>query len=294
MVWQAVAIIIALIIIIALLCLKIMLLKRSAKEIGRGFKEKLGSDTNALIGISSADRDMQKLTLSINEQLGEIRMRQIRFEQGDNELKTAITNISHDIRTPLTAINGYLRLLEKEDMSEDAAEYVRIIAERTDAMKALADELFEYSVIVSKKEDSEPEEVHINRLLEESITAMYAALTDKGITPNIDITDKKIIRSTDKQALGRIFSNILSNAIKYSEGDLYVKMDSSGNISFENLAPSLTEVEVEKLFDRFYTVNDARASTGLGLSIAKTLAARAGAQINAELKDSRLIITVNV
>ena len=293
MVWQAFAAIIGLAAVIALLCVKIYLLKRSAREIGKGFKEKLGSDTNALIGISSADRDMQKLTLSINEQLGEIRKRQIRFEQGDNELKTAITNISHDIRTPLTAINGYLRLLEKEDMSEDAAEYVRIIAERTDAMKALADELFEYSVIVSKKEDSEPEEVHINRLLEESITAMYAALTEKGITPEIDITGEKVVRFTDKQAIERIFTNILSNVIKYSEGDLSVIMDSSGRISFSNRA-SLTETEVEKLFDRFYTVTDARASTGLGLSIAKTLAARAGAKLSAELDNGRLTITLSV
>lgn len=294
MVWQAVAIIIALIIIIALLCLKIMLLKRSAKEIGRQYKEKLGIDTNVPIGISSADKDMQDLTRSINEQLRETRRRQVRFEQGDNELKTAITNISHDIRTPLTAINGYLKLLEKEQKSQEAEEYLRIITERTEAMKALADELFEYSVIVSKKEDSKAEEVHINRLLEESITAMYGALTEKGITPEIDITDRKIVRITDKEALARVFSNILSNVIKYSEGDLSVKMDSDGLIGFSNLAPALTETEVERLFDRFYTVTDARASTGLGLSIAKTLATRAGADISAEFKGGRLTIWVKV
>ena len=294
MVWQAVAIIIALVVIIALLCLKIALLKHSAREIGRKYKNSLETKTNALIGISSADKDMCELARSINEQLIETRKKQIRFEQGDNELKTAITNISHDIRTPLTAINGYLKLLEKEEKSEDAEEYLKIIAERTQAMKGLADELFEYSVIVSKKEDNKTEDVYINRLLEESMTAMYAALTDKGITPEIDITEEKIIRRTDKEALGRVFSNILSNVIKYSEGDLSVIMDINGNISFTNYAPSLTEVEVEKLFDRFYTVTDARASTGLGLSIAKTLAARAGAQIKAELKDSRLTITVSV
>ncbi len=294
MVWQAVAIIIALIVIIALLCLKIMLLKRSAKEIGRQYKEKLGNDTNVPIGISSADKDMQDLTRNINEQLRETRRQQVRFEQGDNELKTAITNISHDIRTPLTAINGYLKLLEKEQKSQEAEEYLRIITERTEAMKALADELFEYSVIVSKKEDSKPEEVHINRLLEESITAMYGALTEKGITPEIDITDQKIVRITDKEALARVFSNILSNVIKYSEGDLSVKMDSDGLIGFSNLAPALTETEVERLFDRFYTVTDARASTGLGLSIAKTLATRAGADISAEFKGGRLTIWVKV
>ena len=130
MVWQAVAIIIALIIIIALLCLKIILLKRSAREIGRKYKNSLETKTNALIGISSADKDMCELARSINEQLIETRKKQIRFEQGDNELKTAITNISHDIRTPLTAINGYLKLLEKEEKSEDAEEYLKIIAER--------------------------------------------------------------------------------------------------------------------------------------------------------------------
>ncbi|MBR6337198.1 MAG: HAMP domain-containing histidine kinase [Ruminococcus sp.] len=294
MVWQAVAIIIALIVIIALLCLKIILLKHSAKEIGTQYKEKLGSDTNVPIGISTIDRDMQQLARNINEQLREIKRRQVRFEQGDNELKTAITNISHDIRTPLTAINGYLKLLEKEEKSSDAEEYLRIITERVQAMKALADELFEYSVIVSKKEDSEPEEVHINRLLEESITAMYGALTEKGITPEIDITDQKVVRITDREALTRVFSNILSNVIKYSKGDLSVKMDSDGNISFTNLAPDLTETEVERLFDRFYTVTDARASTGLGLSIAKTLASRAGADISAELKSGRLTIWVKV
>ncbi|MCR5815806.1 MAG: HAMP domain-containing histidine kinase [Ruminococcus sp.] len=294
MVWQAVAIIIALIVIIALLCLKIMLLKRSAKEIGRQYKEKLNGDTNVPIGISSADKDMQDLTKSINEQLRETRRRQVRFEQGDNELKTAITNISHDIRTPLTAINGYLKLLEKEQKSTEAEEYLRIITERVEAMKALADELFEYSVIVSKKEDNIIEETHINRLLEESITAMYGALTEKGITPEIDITDQKIVRITDKEALARVFSNILSNVIKYSEGDLSVKMDSDGLIGFSNLAPALTETEVERLFDRFYTVTDARASTGLGLSIAKTLATRAGADISAELKGGRLTICVKV
>ena len=164
-------------------------------------------------------------------------------------------------------------------------------------MKKLTDELFEYSVIASKKEE-ESENMfhveHINLLLEESITAMYASLTEKGIEPEIEITEKKIMRLTDKEALSRVFSNILSNVIKYSEGDLYIKMDDNGQMTFSNTAKSLTEVEVERLFDRFYTVTNARVSTGLGLSIAKTLAARANADISASLNNGRLTITVTI
>ena len=103
-----------------------------------------------------------------------------------------------------------------------------------------------------------------------------------------------MIRQSDKEALSRVFSNILSNVLKYSDGDLYIKMDSSGLISFTNTASQLTEVDTERLFDRFYTVNNARTSTGLGLSIAKTLAGKAGAEISARLEGDKLTIYVNI
>lgn len=295
MVWQAVMIITILIIIIALLCLKIVLLKKSAKGINKGFKNGIDNDTNSLIGVSSRDKDIINLCRELNDELIRLRALKLKYEQGDKELKTAITNISHDIRTPLTAINGYLKLLEKESMSAEAEEYISIIKERTLALKKLSEELFEYSVTTSKaQEQGRAEEVYVNRVLEESISAMYASLCDKGINPEIDITDEKVVRQSDKEALSRVFSNILSNVLKYSDGDLYIKMDSSGLISFKNTASQLTEVDTERLFDRFYTVNNARTSTGLGLSIAKTLAGKAGAEISARLEGDKLTIYVNI
>lgn len=295
MVWQAVMIITILIVIIALLCLKIVLLKKSAKEINKGFKNGIENDTNSLIGVSSRDKDISSLCRELNDELIRLRALKLKYEQGDKELKTAITNISHDIRTPLTAINGYLKLLEKESMSAEAEEYISIIKERTLALKKLSEELFEYSVTTSKaQEQGRAEEVYVNRILEESISAMYASLCDKGISPEIDITNEKVIRQSDKEALSRVFSNTLSNVLKYSDGDLYIKMDSNGLISFTNTASQLTEVDTERLFDRFYTVNNARTSTGLGLSIAKTLAGKAGAEISARLEGDKLTIYVNI
>lgn len=295
MVWQAIMIITILIIIIALLCLKIMLLKRSAKEISQKLKNRVGNDTNALIGVSSRDKDIMDLCKELNDELIDLRMLELKYEHGDKELKTAITNISHDIRTPLTAINGYLKLLENEEMSVVAEEYLSIIKERTLALKKLSEELFEYSVTISKpSEKGKTEKIYVNQVLEESISAMYASLCDKGITPDIDITDEKVIRQSDKESMSRVFSNILSNVLKYSDGDLYIKMDKSGLITFTNTASQLTEVDAERLFDRFYTVNNAKTSTGLGLSIAKTLSGKAGAEIGARLDGDKLTIYVKI
>ena len=93
-------------------------MKKSAKEISEGLSEKLKDDTNTLISISTNDKSMKELAHKRNTQLKELREQRHRFVQGDMELKTAVTNISHDLRTPLTAINGYLDLLENEEKSD--------------------------------------------------------------------------------------------------------------------------------------------------------------------------------
>ena len=288
MVWQAVLIIIILLVIIALLCLKIFQLKRAAREIASGFEQKLKGDTNTLVTLSSIDKDMMSLCRHINKELISLRAIKHTYEQGDKELKTAITNISHDIRTPLTAIFGYLNILEGCELDDEEKRCAEIIKERCEALKRLSDELFEYSVIMTKEQSGDRQEVHINRLLEESMMSYYGALSDRGIVPEINITETKIIRTLDKGTLTRIISNLISNALKYSDGDLFVMLDEKCVITFSNTAAALSKVEVERLFDRFYTVNDSRISTGLGLSIAKNLAKNIGADLRAELEGNKI------
>ncbi len=273
---------------------RLHLVRKSVREITSDLNDKLKEDTNTGIRISSRDKDVCRLASEINVQLKELRKEHLQYYQGNTELKNAITNISHDIRTPLTAIYGYLDMIQKTDDPIKQAEYIAIMKERAELMKQLTEELFRYSVILSDENEMETEDVFINQLLEESISSFYPALTGKGITPTISITDKRIIRNVNKAALSRIFANLLNNAVKYSDGDLEISLSDTGEMVFSNTAHGLSAVEAEQLFDRFYTVESAHHSTGLGLSIARTLIERMNGKITAEYEDPRLIIKISL
>lgn len=283
---------IILFITVVILSIKIILMRKAADEICNEFSDKLNNDTNTLISISSQDKGMRRLASDINVQLRELRKERHRFSQGDIELKNTITNISHDLRTPLTAICGYLDLLDDTDKSDTANRYIKIIKGRTEVLKQLTEELFCYSVVTSYNYDTSVENILINGILEESIAGIYATLQEKKITPNIHITEKKIVGNLNRASLSRIFSNILNNAIKYSDGDLDIELTDKGELIFTNTASELSEVQVAKLFDRFYTVEASRKSTGLGLAIARTLTEQMNGTIWAKYEKGRLSIYI--
>ena len=278
--------------IIAILAIKICMMQKSMDEICSCLSEHLSSDTNQLITVSSSDKHVRRLASEIAGQLAELRRQRRQYINGDRELKEAVTNISHDLRTPLTAICGYLELLEAEEMTDNTRRYLEQISNRTEALKALTEELFRYSVI-SSVSDLSYEKVNVGRVLEDTLISFYGAFEQKNITPKILLPDSSVSRSLDKFALSRIFGNIVSNAVKYSDGDFEVTMTESGEITFSNTASELSSVDVGKLFDRFYTVDSARKSTGLGLSIAKLLTERMGGNISADYKGNVLSITLS-
>ena len=280
-----------LLLIIFALAAKIHFLRKSAQEITEAFRDRLTADTNTLIDISTQDPYMRKLAADINIQLRLLRKERQRYQRGDLELKEAVTNISHDLRTPLTAINGYLDLLEREEMSENVHRYLSQIQNRTEVLKNLTEELFRYSVVTSSKE-LKRERMDIVRSLEESLLSFYAVMQEKGIQPEINLPDEPVFCELDAGAVNRIFSNIISNALKYSDGDLSVVMDKNGCVIFSNTAHNLNAVTVGRLFDRFYTVEASRNSTGLGLSIAKLLIERMGGKIEAVYTNGKLQIQI--
>ena len=279
---------------IVLLLVKLHLIKKSAREITSELGRILKEDTNTSLRLSTHDRDMCRLADSINVQLKQVRKEHLQYHQGNTELKTAITNISHDIRTPLTAIAGNLYMIGKTDDLSEIREYIAVIEERTETMKQLTEELFRYSMIVSDESEAETEEVFVNQVLQESISSFYPVLTEKGITPSIHLTDARIVRNVSRSELARVFSNLLNNAVKYSDGDLEITLSDTGEITFTNTARELSTVEVEQLFDRFYTVEVARNSTGLGLSIARTLVEHMGGTISANYDEGRLTIRITL
>lgn len=274
--------------------IKIYILKRSIAEIREGFSERVLSsmDTNTLISVSSQDKEITRLAAAINSELRELRRLKRQFEQGDMELREAVTNISYDLRTPLTAICGYLDLMQSQPMSESTKRYVSLISERTSALKLLTEELFRYSIILSADEEPSLADISLNAAVEDAVAGFYGALTGRGITPEISICENEVIRKLDKGFVSRILGNVLSNALKYSDGDLGVTLSPDGVITVSNTAASLSEVQVGRLFDRFYTVEAARSSTGLGLSIAKTLCEKMGGSISAEYVCPQLSIII--
>lgn len=291
MIWLSVICSILLLLAVYLI-VKIFLIKKDIAGIDREFNEKLKADTNTLITVDGKDKTVCRLAADINEQLKVLRKQRLKYEQGDLELKSAVANISHDLRTPLTAISGYLELLEKEQKSQDAERYIDIIKNRTDTLKQLAEDLFRYSVITSPDYDSPKERLSVNSVLEECIAYHYNAFRQAKIIPEIHLPEITVYCNMNRVALNRIFSNLIENAIKYSNGDFCVELNDKGEITMSNMAPELSTVEVSMLFDRFYTVENAKKSTGLGLSIVKILVEQVGGTIYAKYAAGKLITCI--
>lgn len=300
--------------IIAMLCAKIVLMRKAADEIREGISYRLKTDTNTLLDIASRDKAMRALAGSLNEELRVLRRQKQMYYQGNLALKEAVTNISHDIRTPLTAIRGYLELMEGEEKTDNIARYLNIISERTAVLSRLTEELFQYTVaspLVAEDnyntahgrehdrqeggfptEDSQYENAaeDLGKLIEESVLVSYAALIQRGIKPDIRLPEEKVKCKISAKTTRRILENILSNAIKYSDGDLHITLNGQGEVIFANHAASLDAVQTGKLFDRFYTVENAKTSTGLGLAIAKQLTEQMGGNITAWYEDGMLYL----
>lgn len=273
---------------------KIRLTQHDIRHMTAQLAKRLGEDTNEPLTTQSGDKAILEATDQLNRQLDILRQQQLKYYNGDLELKNAVTNISHDLRTPLTAIKGYLDLLRNEQKSPDAERYLNIIAERTEQMQQLTEELFRYSLILSEENDTTTETICVNALLEESIAGFFGALVSRGIKPEITMPDQQVFCKSSRTALMRIFSNLLQNAIKYSQGDLQIRLNSEGVLSFANHTDPIAYTQLEHLFDRFYTVESAQHSTGLGLSIARTLTEQIGGAITAEADNDILRVIVQL
>lgn len=289
MIWLYVIIVI-LFIILLFAIMKIYIMKKSMKEIAVSFSNILQSDTNTLITITTKDKDIKKLANEINRELKKLRKQQLQYQNGNQELKRIITNISHDMRTPLTAIRGYIELLREN--KEEQEKYSKIIDRKTNELTVLTEQLFDFSKTMDMETKIEKEECCLNELLEEALANDYTIFKENNIEPKVEICAEKVYRNLDKHTIIRIFENILSNAGKYSNGDFKVVLDKEGKITFSNKATSLDATTVQKIFDRYFTVENAKKSTGLGLSIAKQLVELNGGNISAKFINQYLIIQI--
>lgn len=275
-----------------LLGIRLFSVRRAAEEVRIQLGERLSEDTNVGLTISTRDPAMKRLAAELDRQLKLLRKEHIRYVNGDKEVKNAITGISHDLRTPLTAICGYMELLSREEASDAVKQYLAIIENRVEALKGLSEELFRYSVALTAGSYETREEISLNSALEECIAGFYGALKEAGIEPEISLPETQVLRRLNGQALSRILSNIVGNAIKYSQGDFCITLKEDGTVTFSNRAEGLDRITVGHLFDRFYTVETGTHSTGLGLAIARSLTEEMQGKLDASCENGILTITL--
>ena len=284
---------------LTLAVIKIVLLRRGFDELTDNIEDQVSGKTQIPVTLSTSDPHARKAAETINRELKNLDRERNAYLDGNRKVAEAVTGISHDIRTPLTAINSYLDLMADEKDEALKAQYLERIKSRTLSLSDLADELFKYSTSTDPErypvqtESIASEPIDICRVLEECMLSFYAGFKKRGIEPDIEIPDEPVFVLCDKKSANRIFENIIGNAIKYANNDLKVKLDPKGQVIFSNPAPDLTPVSAAKLFDRYFTVNEGHASTGLGFSIAKELITRNNGTIEADLKDGILMITVS-
>lgn len=279
------------IIIISLyLSIKLIILNKTIKEIENKLPFILNNNTNQLITISSNNKNLKKLVNNLNKDLKYLRKLKLEYINGNQNLVNVITNMTHDIRTPLTAIRGYLDLIETNNLNKKQKEYIKYINAKVNDLTILTEELFDYSKISNNSLDKE--NVCLNDELENIIASFYDLFKEKGINPSITITNKKIIRYINKLSFNRIIDNIIMNALKYSDEYINIKLDDNGIITFKNKTTILDRISVAKIFDRFFTVENANKSSGIGLSIARKLVELNNGKITAKLRNNELVITI--
>ena len=289
---------ITLAILLILAVVKIVLLRRGFDELTENIEDQVKGNTQIPVTLTTSDPHAKKAAETLNRELTNLQNERNEYLDGNRKVAQAVTEISHDIRTPLTAINSYLDLMEDETDEELKAQYLERIKSRTLSLSELANELFKYSTSTDPERytvqasTEETATIDICRVLEECMLSFYAAFKDKGIEPEIELPEEPVYVMCDRKSANRIFENIISNAIKYADDSLDVKLDREGCVIFSNPAPELTPVSAAKLFDRYYTVNEGSQSTGLGFAIAKELIDRSGGTIESSLKDGVLSIIV--
>lgn len=305
-IWFIISII--LFVICMTLIIKIYLNNKDIKKIGENLEEILTNDTNNLITVSTSNKQIKKVAGKLNTELKKLRKVKIQYENGSEELKRTITNISHDMRTPLTAISGYIELMENNIEAEEVnnskskiirreenkQKYLKIIKRKTSELIELTEQLFKFSTTMDTLWKIDKENCCINEILEEILAEYYSIFKKKNIVPEINICNEMIYKNLNKNSLIRIFENILSNMIKYSDGNFKIKLERSGKIIFSNKAKKLDTTTVQKIFDRYFTVENANNVTGVGLSIAKQLVEINKGNIIAKYMDGNLVIEVQL
>lgn len=252
-------------------------------------------DTNTLIASTYGTCD--ELITDINALLKQMRDTKTEYIREKHVIEQMLTNISHDLRTPLTSAMGYVELVRRKDISEEERQReLEVIHKRMLRLEELINSFFEFSKMISGSENPEIQTVDLIAVLEECIVHYFDDFCNVGREISFDCKGRLKIQS-NKAMLMRIFDNLISNSLKHGEGTLAIKVDDPEGlkISFDN-PTSDEDIDADRVFDEFYTTDISRTkgSSGLGLAIAKQFTVMLGGKISADTRDGHFVVTVSL
>lgn len=274
-------------------CLSAALLKRSLRKADRELAEiveNLGE--NRIVKLAAPDGDLEALLSTVNRALEGIRGEAVRYAQQEADLKSQVERISHDLRTPLTSILGYLALVDEAGLDGEARESLAIVRRKADSMQNLVAQFYELSCVRSEEYRLDVSTVEAGRMVREAVSGQYRLLSEAGLDVGVSIPNHGVYAWANEAALERVIANLLHNAGRYAKTRFEVAVSEDEDegrvlLVFANDADSLDEADVARLFEPFFTVDDARTQggSGLGLSIAQHLVEHMGGSIVARLDE---------
>lgn len=285
------------------LLFRLVQLKRAMKEAAKELEEiSANLDANRILRLSAPNRSYERLLGAINKNLLAIREKRIFYEKKELAFKREIENISHDLRTPLTAILGYLQMLKEAPLSEQQKEYLGIVVRRAGNMQELTNRFYELCQVTDRDYHIKLSDIDAGRILREACVDHYELLKKSELDMELQIPDKPLMIRGEKEALERIVHNLLQNASRYAESKLCVsanedKQSGVVNIVFSNdVLPKKRVADPARLFERFYMQEQARRNdgSGLGLTITKALVRHMNGEIAAEYEETEGGLFLNI
>lgn len=285
------------VLILILICILISY-KRQVKDICRQLRFLQECDSNMLITTEMKKGHIGELAELLNTLLKERKKERADYQKKEQMIADIYTNLSHDIRTPLTSLDGYFQLLEETQEENDRKRYIQIIQERIESLKEMLEELFTYTKLQNGTYELKLEPQNVGQILKETVFSYYDDWAEQGISPQFEITEEPVWIRGNKQALRRTIQNIIKNGLDHGNKEIRIQLsrnEKQMELVFQNKIEPGEQIDISRVFERFYKADKARSksSTGLGLSIAKGFVQKMHGEIAAEIKEDWFCIKIS-
>jgi signal transduction histidine kinase len=286
--------------VIASLCTIVFLIRliqerKQLVEITSQLKDYNKQATEMKVNMTLSNRHVEALAVEINQIIAGLAEQKANTHQVERELKQAIAGVSHDLRTPLTSIIGYMQLIADQGLDEaKKSEYLEIAQKRALRLQKLLNDFFALSIVESEDYPIELEATNVNALVKETLLSYYDQFQAMNLHPTVKITDEELIGLIDENACKRVLENLLSNTLQHSAGDIRISLDRQDTeavLIIKNKLNHADQIQMDKLFERFYTTDQTRQSSkGLGLTIVQSLMNRMNGEVIVKVENGEFSI----